>query len=109
MTLLCKRGGIVFDPARHVYATPGQSWDLRGVDATGVVGVGGDDTFGLYSIIAWNLNLNFQNHIRSTTYRCYDIAGVATFHPNSAESESRSIGVRLSFGTTSGLAVELTD
>lgn len=70
------------------------------MDTTGVVGVGGDETFGLCSIIPWKLN--FQNHRRSTTYRSYDIAGVTTFHPNLQNRNSAQIG----FGCISVLPVD---
>jgi hypothetical protein len=73
----------VKDPNSSVHATETHYWELWEVDATGNVSDGGDDTFGLCSIIPWDGRgaLRFLQHVYNKTKGTFVMRGRAKFYP----------------------------
>lgn len=75
----------VQDPNSSVHAGDTKYWELWAVDSKGKVSDGGDDTFGLCSIIPWNgIGIRkYQTHVAKTTKGTFIMSGTAYFYPTS--------------------------
>lgn len=75
----------VTDPRSSVHATETHYWELWQVTGAGVVSDGGNDTFGLCSLIPWNGPGPIRNRdIERTTKGSFVMRGLAQFYPTAA-------------------------
>jgi hypothetical protein len=92
----------VTDPASSVDADVLVYWELWKVDASGAVDDGGDDTFGLCSLIPDSTTID------DTTRGSYTMTGEAYFYPTTQTPESLGF-TRGAVSTAGGLYSSTTD
>lgn len=76
----------VRDPASSVHSLETHYWELWQVQADGTISDGGEDTFGLCSIIPWDGQgrLNVRRDVQHTTVGRFVMTGSARFYPTAA-------------------------